>query len=443
MDNIAEEALLGCIFIDNNLIDTECMDITPKHFRNPKYGRIYSILLRMRANGDSIDVPAVAAYIAFDKKEKDYFGNETSILLTHIRESVVSASSIKTYVKSVCEEAKKRDLLLLLDKFKAEVDDCSDTTDLSSRLASELTDLIKSSANKEIYDSDEMADEYETTLEKELRDDVEVAIPTGFHDIDKIITGVKRGNILTIAARPSMGKTALATNIAMNMAYNKKHSVMFASIEMSRDEIERRIISRLGMVDLQKVMNPKLANDEELKKMLDGAGRMKRMEFSVIDTGISNVSSIAAAARITKAKKGLDVIVIDHIQLMDDSDLPTRNTSIVNMIRHITRSLKLLAKELNVGIILLSQLSRSVEQRTDKTPLLSDLKDSGSIEQDSDIIMMIYRPAYYADKDDIEAQKDVTTKVIIAKNRNSPSTMTGLAFHGKYASFGNLTAQKQ
>ena len=223
-----------------------------------------------------------------------------------------------------------------------------------------------------------------------------------------------------------------------------KKKILIASLEMSRNELEKRLTSRLAPLELEKLMSPdKLESEEDKDKLFEGIERLSQSNIFVVDKGVTNVASLSAVARVAKARNDIDILIIDHLQLMDDSDLENRNTSAVRMIAHITRELKLLAMELGIPIILLSQLSRAVEARQEKEPQLSDLRDSGTIEQDADVVLMMYRPAYYAKEEDVVARNDPRAIVSVAKNRNGRTGRATLFFKKELASFTSYTTQEE
>ena len=261
-------------------------------------------------------------------------------------------------------------------------------------------------------------------------------IPTGFVDFDRLTAGLHPSDFIIIAARPSMGKTAFALNIAAHVALHQDKHVALFSLEMSDEQITERILCAEGAVDSQKLRVGEL-NKDDWDRMLCTAEMLGGENLQVDDTPEITAAALRQKARKIKSQHGLDLIIIDYLQLMEGSKGKTENRQ--QEIAEISRSLKALARELNVPVIALSQLSRAVETRQDKRPMLSDLRESGSLEQDADIVAFLYRDDYY----NPDSQNKNITDLIIAKHRNGPIDTIRLFFHKQFTKFSNLTDSKR
>ena len=262
-------------------------------------------------------------------------------------------------------------------------------------------------------------------------------IPTGFIDLDYKLSGLQRSDLILVAARPSMGKTAFVLNIAQHVAFRQEKAVAIFSLEMSKEQLVNRLFSLEAHVDAQILRTGNL-KDSDWEKLIEGAGTIGKSKLIIDDTSGISITEMRSKCRKYKLEHGLDLIIIDYLQLMSGSG-GRSNESRQQEISEISRSLKGLARELNVPVIALSQLSRAVEQRTDKRPMLSDLRESGAIEQDADVCMFIYREDYYIP----DTEDKNIAEIIIAKQRNGPVGTVRLAWMPQYTRFGNELRQDQ
>ena len=261
-------------------------------------------------------------------------------------------------------------------------------------------------------------------------------IPTGFIDLDYKLSGLQPSDLILVAARPSMGKTAFVLNIAQYVAFKKDRATAIFSLEMSKEQLVNRLFSLESQVDAQALRTGNM-KDSDWEKLIEGAGIIGKSKLIIDDTPGISVSELRSKCRKYKLEHGLDLIIIDYLQLMTGS-VGKRSESRQQEISEISRSLKGLARELNVPVIALSQLSRAVESRPDKRPMLSDLRESGAIEQDADVVMFIYRDEYYNKDSEYKKQAEI----IIAKQRNGPVGTVHLAWLGEYTKFANLSRQE-
>ena len=263
-------------------------------------------------------------------------------------------------------------------------------------------------------------------------------IPSGFRQLDRLLGGLQRSDLVIVAARPSMGKTLFAMNIAEHVALNENKVVGIFSLEMSKEQMVDRLVSSIGRVDSWKLRNGQL-NEQDMSSLIQAQAQLAEVPLYIDDAGMTSVMEVRAKARRLQAEHGLDLLVIDYLQLMSGS-LRRNEENRVQEVSEISRSLKALAKELNCPIIALSQLSRAVEARIDKRPMLSDLRESGSIEQDADVVMFLYRDDYYNKN---KEEHDHLVDIIISKHRNGPTGDVKLSTQLQYSRFYDLDLRHQ
>ena len=260
-------------------------------------------------------------------------------------------------------------------------------------------------------------------------------LPTGFRDLDRMTSGLQPSDLILVAARPSMGKTAFTLNIAQNVGVRQHKTVAFFSLEMSQEQLVQRLLCQIAHIDSQKLRTGQLNSDEEWTRLTDACDKLYESPIYIDDTPGISVAEMRSKARRLKSEHGLDLIIVDYLQLMQGRNAESRQQEI----SEISRSLKALARELKVPLIALSQLSRSVESRQDKRPMLSDLRESGALEQDADIVSFLYREDYY----DKETENQHITEVILAKHRNGPVGSVKLYFKNEFTLFLNLDTQHE
>ena len=317
-------------------------------------------------------------------------------------------------------------------------------------LENQPLDVIMDSAEKRIFELAQHGNSQEyTPIKQVVLNALEViekasktkgtvtGIPTGFIDLDYKLSGLQRSDLILVAARPSMGKTAFVLNIAQHVAFRQEKAVAIFSLEMSKEQLVNRLFSLEAHVDAQILRTGNL-KDTDWEKLIEGAGTIGKSKLIIDDTSGISITEMRSKCRKYKLEHGLDLIIIDYLQLMSGSG-GRSNESRQQEISEISRSLKGLARELNVPVIALSQLSRAVEQRTDKRPMLSDLRESGAIEQDADVCMFIYREDYYIP----DTEDKNIAEIIIAKQRNGPVGTVRLAWMPQYTRFGNELRQDQ
>jgi len=431
----AEQSLIGGLMLDNTAWDRIGDVVVDGDFYRDDHRRIFRHIARLVELGRPADV--VTVYESIEKSnEVDQTGGLA--YLSEIANSTPSAANIRRYAEIVRERAVLRKLVAvgdeiaanalnpagreakqLLDEAEAKVFEIAEAGARSTQgftaiqpLLGEVVDRIQ-----ELYDQDNPSDI--------------TGVPSGFVDLDKMTSGLQPGDMIVIAGRPSMGKTAFALNIAEHVGVDLGLPVAIFSLEMSGPQIAMRFLSSVGRLDQHKVRTGRLS-DEEWEKMTVALGKLHEAPIHVDDTGALNATDLRARARRLHRQCGkLGLIVIDYLQLMTST---REGENRATEISEISRSIKALAKELAVPVIALSQLSRKVEERNDKRPLMSDLRESGAIEQDADIILMMYREEYYKP----DTPEKGVAEVHIGKHRNGPTGTVKLTFLGEYAKFQNF-----
>jgi len=430
----AEQSLIGGLLLDNSAWDRIADIVGPTDFYRDDHRRIFLHIRKLVETGRPADVVTV-----FESIENANEADQTGGLayLGEIANATPSAANIRRYAEIVHERAvlrklvtvgdeiagaalnpAGRDVKQLLDMAEQKVFEIAESGSRSTQGFQAITPLLG-----------DVVERIEVLYNRENPSDI-TGLATGFHDLDKMTSGLQAGDMIVVAGRPSMGKTAFALNIAEHVGMELRQPVAIFSLEMSGPQLAMRFLSSAGRLDQKKIRTGQL-NDEDWEKMSMALGKLHEAPIHIDETGAINASDLRARARRLYRQCGhLGLIVIDYIQLMTSTkDNENRATEI----SEISRSIKALAKELHVPVIALSQLSRKVEERNDKRPLMSDLRESGAIEQDADIILMMYREEYY--------KPDTTEKgvaeVILGKHRNGPTGTVKLTFLGEYTRFEN------
>lgn len=434
----AEQAVLGAIFLKQDAFSTAAERLSPSDFYRANHQVIFEAMLTLFEKGDPIDFVSVTRLL-MDEKKDDVAGG--AVYLTQLAESTPTAANIEYYSKIVEEKALLRRLIqtstdIVTQAFTRE-DEVEDVVDEAEREILAVSSRKNSQAFKSIKDVlVEVYDNIETLHNAES--DV-TGIPTGYRDLDRMTSGFQRNDLIIIAARPSMGKTAFALNIAQNVATGTDENVAIFSLEMGAEQLVQRMLCAEGNIDSQRLRTGKLI-DEDWGKLTMAMGSLSNAGIYIDDSPGIRVADIRSKCRRLKQEHGLGMIIIDYLQLIQGSENSRENRQ--QEVSEISRSLKGLARELEVPLIALSQLSRSVEQRQDKRPMMSDLRESGSIEQDADIVGFLYREDYYESEDDKEGGSgdpdNQNIEIIISKQRNGPTGTVELAFVRRINKFIDL-----
>ncbi len=457
----AEQSLLGAILLSNECFENISEFLLASHFATPINGKIYDAICTLINQGLTADPITLRAYFEKNDDLKNIDGGNYLIQLVN---SVVSIISIEDYAKLIYDLYIRRKLISLGESIaqKALTFDLNIKAEDQVEIAEAMLYEISSSNHRSgLISFSGALSSTMVMLESAYKSDSSITgITTGFIDLDKWIGGLNRSDLVILAGRPSMGKTALATNIAYNaaLAFAKKKDgggrIAFYSLEMSKEQLVTRILSQECHIPSERIRRGEI-KEEDFVKLIDAQKRVSELPLFIDDTPALTVSAVRTRSRKLKRQYGLDLIVIDYLQLLQ-GNLDKKNENRVQEISEITRSLKALAKELDIPILALSQLSRAVETRDDKRPQLSDLRESGSIEQDADVVMFVYREEYYESRreptngtEEHVKWLDKLTKIhnlaeiILAKQRHGPVGTVRLFFDGKYTKFDNLSDSKK
>lgn len=431
----AEQSVVGAMLMDKDAILTAAEIVSGQDFYQTAYGVIFDSMVELFNEGKPVDLVTLQERL----KEKDVPPEIASLeFVRDLVSAVPTSANVKYYAQIVADKSMLRKLIKLNDEIsntcyagKESLEAILETTEKS------MFQLLQQRNTGEYVPIRQVVLNALDRIEKASKSKGTVTgIPTGFIDLDYKLSGLQPSDLILVAARPSMGKTAFVLNIAQYVAFKKDRATAIFSLEMSKEQLVNRLFSLESQVDAQALRTGNM-KDSDWEKLIEGAGIIGKSKLIIDDTPGISVSELRSKCRKYKLEHGLDLIIIDYLQLMTGS-VGKRSESRQQEISEISRSLKGLARELNVPVIALSQLSRAVESRPDKRPMLSDLRESGAIEQDADVVMFIYRDDYY--------NKDTETpnqaEIIIAKQRNGPIGTVNLAWLPDYTKFANLTWEK-
>ncbi|MBV1927394.1 MAG: replicative DNA helicase [Rhodobacteraceae bacterium] len=460
----AEQQLLGAILTNNDVYDRIASIIGPQHFYDPVHARIYEITAARIAKNALASPVTIKAFMEDDEGLKDLGG---PAYLARLAGAAISTFAVRDYAQMIYDFAIRRELIALgrdISDKASRVDVASEPKEQIVEAEQHLYKLSEQGQTENGFQSflNAVTDAVKIANAAYMRDGGLSGVSTGLIDMDKKLGGLHKSDLLILAGRPSMGKTSLATNIAFNIAKTYKHGsrtdgsegavdggvVGFYSLEMSAEQLAARILSEASEVPSEQIRRGDLT-EAEFRRFVDAAKTLEACPLFIDDTPALPISQLAARARRLKRTHGLDVLIIDYLQLVRPA---TAKDSRVNEVSEITQGLKAIAKELEIPVIALSQLSRQVENREDKRPQLSDLRESGSIEQDADVVMFVYREEYYAEREkpsedrleEMAAWQDRMdhlhgkAEVIIGKQRHGPIGSIDLSFEGQFTRFGNI-----
>ena len=425
----AEQSVVGSMIMDKEAIIVASEIITGEDFYNKQYGIVFETMVELNDEGKPVDLVTLQNRL----KEKDVPPEVSSLeFVRDLITAVPTSANIKYYANIVAEKATLRKLIKLNDEISN-----------TCYAGKESLEFILEDTEKKIFNVVQKRNVGEFVPIRQIvmnaMDKIEIAaknkgsvtgIPTGFIDLDYRTAGMQPSDLILIAARPSMGKTAFVLNIAQHVAFKQNKTVAIFSLEMSKEQLVNRMFSLESNVDAQHLRTGQLS-DQEWEKLIESAGVIGRSNLIIDDTPGISISELRSKCRKYKMEHNLSMIIIDYLQLMSGSG---RSESRQNEISEISRSLKAIARELSVPVLALSQLSRAVEQRPDHRPMLSDLRESGAIEQDADVVMFIYRDDYYHK----DSEKKGVAEIIVAKQRNGPIGTVDLVWLPEYTKFANL-----
>ena len=433
----AEASVLGAILLDGGLIETISDQLAPSDFYRQSNGLIYTTMLSLYTASEPVDALTVANKLEEDKKLDQVGG---AAYLAELSGSVPSTANFASYADIVAKKATLRRLISASNEISQlafkESDDVVNIVDQAERrlfsVAEKFTTTAFSPLKDVLSDSFDRIDELHKHKGK-LR-----GVPTGFSGLDSKLAGLQQSDLVILAARPSMGKTALALNMARNAAVKSRVSVGIFSLEMSKEQLVDRLLVREAGVDGWKLRTGQLA-ESDFPKLAAAMDTLAGAKIFVDDNPGTSVMEMRARARRLQADQGLDILFVDYLQLMEGSGAAKNSDNRVQEISEISRALKGLARELKIPVVALSQLSRAVEQRPGRVPQLSDLRESGSIEQDADVVMFIYRDEYY----DRDTPKKNVAEILIKKHRNGPTGDVDLYFAAEQQKFSDLAKSSE
>ena len=413
----AEQSVIGAMIMSRDAIVEASEIITGQDFYQQQYGAVFEAMVELHDEGKAVDLVTLQERLREKNLPPEISDME---FMKDILSSVITSANVKYYAEIVAEKSMLRKLIKTTEEISN-----------ACYLGQEKTQDILEVTEKKIFDLIQNRGTAIEKIEKASRNQGSVTgIPTGFIDLDYKTSGFQPSDLILVAARPSMGKTAFVLNIAQYMAFHDNVTVAVFSLEMSKEQLVNRLLALESKVDSQNIRTGNL-EDEEWAKLIEGANVIGNSNLIIDDKPGISISELRSKCRKYKMEHNLGIIFIDYLQLMTGSG---RSESRQQEISEISRSLKALARELNVPVVALSQLSRAVEQRPDHRPMLSDLRESGAIEQDADVVMFIYRDDYY-NKD---SENKNIAEIIIAKQRNGPIGTVNLVWLPNYTKFVNM-----
>ena len=465
----AEQALLGAILVNNDVYEQVERLIDSNHFYDPVHGRIYALIQDRRAKNLLATPVTLQPFVKDDSGLAELGG---PAYLAHLAGAAISISAARDYAQAIYDLFLRREIMALGDDIRHRARTIRPEDDPREQIV-QAEQALYGLAEKGKFEGG-FKSFVKAALEATnaanaayMRDGGLAGISTGLMDLDKKMGGLHPSDLIILAGRPSMGKTSLATNVAFNIAKAWREEandegimetvdggkVGFFSLEMSAEQLATRVLSEAARVPSEKLRRGDMEM-EEFERFVDAARDLHSIPLYIDDTPALPISTLAARARRLKRQHGLDVLMIDYLQLVRPA---TAKDSRVNEVSEITQGLKAIAKELNIPVIALSQLSRQVESRDDKRPQLSDLRESGSIEQDADVVMFVFREEYYREREkpsetehekmthwqELMEQVRGKAEVIIGKQRHGPIGSVELSFEGQFTRFGNLAKEHQ
>lgn len=432
-DLVAEQSVLGAVFIAPDTIISLADELVPEDFYKPANKIVFKTMLSLFKKGEPIDATTMVSALTNQGQIKEIGGINYVVELVN---STPTSKNVEHYAKLVKEKANLRKVIAdLSDSLSSAYQGDVSIGDIIAKTEKSMLDISNQNTGTGFRNVADILDTHMQMVETRSQTDGFVTgLSTGFVGLDKITTGLHEGNLIILAARPAMGKTALALNIAKHVATMERKPAVIFSLEMGAEELIERIVASEGMVPGYHLKTGNLSTDE-WKRLVQAQSNLYDTPIFVDDTAGIRISEIRSKARKLSQEMGsLGIIIIDYLQLITGSKGENRQ----QIVSEISRELKILAKDLRVPVIALSQLSRSVEQRQDKRPMLSDLRESGSIEQDADIVAFLYRDAYYQKEQADSQEANNITELILEKNRHGSLGTVKLYFHKEYTKFSSV-----
>jgi len=433
----AEKSTLGALMLDKNAVIKVVDFLKPKDFYKRSHGEIYRAIVELFEKGEPVDFLAVSSRLK-DKDVLEQIGGNA--YLTELVNFVPTATNIVNYARTVQKKRILRDLIEASQAInEIGFNEEEDVDILLDSAEQKIFSIAQGSLTQNFVPVKNILEEAFERIDKLSKHEGGVrGIPTGFKNLDNILAGLQKSDLVILASRPSMGKSSLGLNFAANIAINAKLPVGIFSLEMSKDQVVDRLIAAISNVDLWELRTGRLSHEGEendFERIQHAMGILSEAPIYIDDAASSNILQMKAMARRLQAEHGLGLIVVDYLQLMEP-----RNpmASVVQQVSETSRSLKGLARELSIPVLALSQLSRAVEHRVPQIPRLADLRESGSLEQDADVVLFIYREDRYRD----DTTRKNIADIIIAKHRNGPVGKVELYFDEQRASFRNLEKEE-
>lgn len=432
-DLVAEQSVLGAVFISPETMASLADELTPDDFYKPANKIVFKTMLSLLEKGEPIDATTMISALTNQGDISTIGGINYVVELVN---STPTSKNVEHYAKLVKEKAMLRKVIAdLSESLSSAYQGDVSIGDIIAKTEKSMLDISNQNTGTGFRNVADILDTHMQIVETRSQTDGFVTgLSTGFVGLDKITTGLHEGNLIILAARPAMGKTALALNIAKHVATMERKPAVIFSLEMGAEELIERMVASEGMVPGYHLKTGNLSTDE-WKRLVHAQSNLYDVPIFVDDTAGIRISEIRSKARkLSQEMGGLGIIIIDYLQLITGSKRENRQ----QIVSEISRELKILAKDLRVPVIALSQLSRSVEQRQDKRPMLSDLRESGSIEQDADIVAFLYRDAYYQKEHADSQEANNVTELILEKNRHGSLGTVKLYFHKEYTKFSSV-----
>jgi replicative DNA helicase len=432
----SERAILGAILLDNTLITQAVERLRPEDFYSPLHRRIFAAMISLFESSRGIDPILIGEEL---KKAglMETVGGVAAI--TNLTYGLPHFSDLSDYIRVVREKATMRDLVRTCNHITSEaLEEEEDAEVILDHAEQMIFSLAEQKAREGFSPVQPIAENVFKKIEELYRRDTHAltGLATGYRDLDTMTSGLQTGDLIIVAARPSMGKTALCLNIAQKAAIQERAIVAFFSLEMSKEQLLMRMLSSQASIDATRLRNGSLSQ-RDWPRLAEAIGELSDTRLFIDDTpGIGVLEMRAKLRRLAVEQKGLDLIVVDYLQLMGGGT--RRNENRQQEVSQISRDLKSLAKEFNCPVLALSQLSRAPEARNPPKPMMSDLRESGSIEQDADVVAFIYREDYYAKNDDLPEEKKNVAEIILAKQRNGPTGTIKMAFLKSFTRFEDI-----
>ena len=429
----AEQAVIGSMLMDRDAMESALEILQPDDFYGRQYGTLFQAIRELNTENKPVDLVTLQERLKENNVPEELAGMD---FIREVLGSVPTSANVKYYAKIVKEKSLMRRLIRTTEEITAQCYQGTDNVEaLMDSTEKKIFNLMQSRGGGDFTPIRHVVINALERIEAASKQNGSITgVSTGFIDLDYQTSGMQPSDLILVAARPSMGKTAFVLNMAQHMAFRDNITTAIFSLEMSKEQLVNRLFSLESKVDAQVLRNGRL-EDSDWERLIESAEIIGNSNLIIDDTPSISIAELRSKCRKYKMEMNLGVIIIDYLQLMSGSSGGKSSTSRQQEISDISRSLKAVARELNVPVIALSQLSRAVEQRDDKRPMLSDLRESGAIEQDADVVMFIYRDDYY----NKESEKKNIAEIIVAKQRNGPVGTVELAWRPQYTQFGNLS----